>query len=74
MTEKNELSAKLAARRLTISLDALYRLVAVGKLPARKNAHGTWLIPAEAVEIRRKAKMASRRARQRTEVVVAVGT
>ncbi len=71
-SEKKELSAKLTARRLSISLDALYRLVAVGKLPARKNADGAWLIPADAVEIRRKARMKFHRTRQQAEAGVAV--
>jgi len=71
MKEKNELSAKLAARRLGITLDAIYRLVAVGKLQARKNTNGEWLIPADAVEVRRKARL--RRARQHAETPVPVG-
>ena len=73
MNEKNELSAKLAARRLGITLDAIYRLVAVGKLQARKNTDGEWLIPADAVEVRRKARMKLRRTSQHAETSVAVG-
>ena len=72
-SEKKELSAKLTARRLSISLDALYRLVAVGKLQARKNTDGEWLIPAAAVEIRRKARIKLRRAHQHVETPVPVG-
>ena len=72
-SEKKELSAKLTARRLSISLDALYRLVAVGKLPARKDADGAWLIPADAVEVRRKARIKLRRAHQQVDTSIAVG-
>lgn len=72
-SEKKELSAKLAARRLGITLDAIYRLMAVGKLQARKNTDGEWLIPAAAVEVRRKARLKLRRAHQQVETSIAVG-
>ena len=73
MKESKDLTVKLATRRLGISLDATYRLVAAGKLPARKDKNGKWLIPSDAVEERRKAKLRVRRARQRTETPVPVG-
>ncbi len=73
MNEKNELSAKLAARRLGITLDAIYRLLAVGKLQGRKSTDDEWLIPAAAVEIRRKARMKLRRANQQVDTSIAVG-
>ncbi len=68
-----DLTAKMATRRLGISLDATDRLIAAGKLPARKDKNGEWLIPSDAVEERRKAKMRVRRARQQEEVGVPVG-
>ncbi len=68
-----DLTAKMATRRLGISLDATYRLIAAGKLPARKDQNGLWLIPADAVETRRKARLSLRRARQQVETSVAVG-
>jgi hypothetical protein len=73
MNGKKELTAKVAARRLGITLDAVYRLLAVGKLQGRKNTDDEWLIPADAVEIRRKARMKLRRAYQQRETGVAVG-
>lgn len=73
MKESKELTVKLATRRLGISLDATYRLIAAGKLPARKDPNGLWLIPADAVEVRRKARMSLRRTRQREGEGFAVG-
>jgi hypothetical protein len=63
MQEKTELTAKAATRRLGISLDALYRLIYAAKLPARKK-DDVWLIPADAVEVRRKARIELRRKQQ----------
>ena len=54
-----EIKAADACRRLGITLDALYRLIYAAKLPARK-VDGRWLIPAEAVEARLKAREARR--------------
>ena len=53
----NELTVIEAARKLGITLDALYRLIYAGKLPARKEGK-KWLLPTSAVEarIREKAK------------------
>ena len=56
---KKEIKASDSCRRLGITLDALYRLIYAAKLPARK-VDGRWLIPAEAVEARRKARQARR--------------
>lgn len=67
------LTAKMATRRLGISLDATYRLIAAGKLPARKDPNGLWLIPVDAVETRRKARLSLRRAHQQVETSIAVG-
>ena len=50
-----EIKASGACRTLGITLDALYRLLYAAKLPARK-VDGRWLIPAEAVEARLKAR------------------
>jgi predicted site-specific integrase-resolvase len=57
MKETKELTAKMATRRLGISLDALYRLIYAAKLPARKDQDGRLHIPSDAVEARRKARM-----------------
>lgn len=54
---QNEIKATDACRRLGITLDALYRLIYAAKLPARK-VDGRWMIPAEAVEARLKARQA----------------
>jgi excisionase family DNA binding protein len=50
-----ELTVVAATRRLGITIDALYRLIYAGKLPARK-AGRRWLISASAVEERLKAR------------------
>ena len=52
-----ELTAIQAARQLGITMDALYRLIWVGRLPARK-ADRRWLLPYRAVEARLKAREA----------------
>lgn len=44
-----------AARKLGITLDALYRLIYAGRLPARKEGR-KWLISASSVEERIKKK------------------
>ncbi len=54
---ETEIRASDACRTLGITLDALYRLLYAAKLPARK-VDGRWLIPAEAVEARLKAREA----------------
>ena len=46
-----------ASRHLGITLDALYRLIHGGRLPARKEGK-RWMLPARAVEARRKAREA----------------
>jgi excisionase family DNA binding protein len=51
----NELSAQAATRRLGITIDALYRLIYAGKLPARKSGR-CWLIPERAIDQRLKAR------------------
>jgi excisionase family DNA binding protein len=50
-----ELTVVAATRRLGITIDALYRLIYAGKLPARKSGR-RWVIPAGAVEQRLKAR------------------
>lgn len=50
-----ELTAQQATRRLGITMDALYRLIYAGRLPARKERK-RWLIPAQAVEARLKQR------------------
>ncbi len=55
-TTARELSAVKTARRLGILLDQVYRLIYSNRLPARKDAEGKWLISAEAVEARLKAR------------------
>jgi excisionase family DNA binding protein len=50
-----ELTVVEATRRLGITIDALYRLIYAGKLPARKSDR-RWLISAESVESRLKAR------------------
>ncbi len=57
-----ELSAIETARRLDVMLDTVYRLIYSNRLPARKGGDGKWLISAEAVEARLKARE-ERRAR-----------
>ena len=54
-----ELSVVEATRRLGVSLDAIYKLIYAGKLPARKT-DGRWRIPVAAVEERVKAQAARR--------------
>ena len=54
---ETEINASDACRTLGITLDALYRLLYAAKLPARK-VDGRWLIPAEAVDVRLKAREA----------------
>jgi excisionase family DNA binding protein len=50
-----EVSPAHAARRLGVTLDAIYKLIYAGKLPAHKS--GTrWFVPIVAVEARLKAK------------------
>ena len=51
-----ELSVIEATRRLGVGIDATYKLLYSGKLPARK-VDGRWLIRADAVE----ARLAKRR-------------
>jgi excisionase family DNA binding protein len=50
-----ELTVIEAARQLGISLDALYRLIYAGKLPARKEGK-KWLLNSEAVDERIKKR------------------
>jgi excisionase family DNA binding protein len=50
-----DLKVSEAARQLTISLDAVYRLLYAGKLEARKK-NGRWVIEQSAVEKRLKEK------------------
>jgi excisionase family DNA binding protein len=47
----DELTAQQAARKLGITMDALYRLIYAGRLVARKESK-CWLIPLEAIEAR----------------------
>jgi excisionase family DNA binding protein len=55
MKQVKKMSAIEAARRLGVGLDYLYSLVWAGKLEGRK-INGRWLISAEAVEARLKAR------------------
>jgi len=55
MSTDQELTPAEAARKLGITLDAVYRLVYAGKLPARKLCN-RWLLPLEAVSARLRAK------------------
>ena len=48
-----------AARELGVSLDAIYRLIYAGKLPAQKESD-RWLIPQNEVELRAKTREARR--------------
>lgn len=50
-----ELGVMGTARKLGVTLDAIYKLIYAAKLPARKQ-DGKWVIPEEAVEDRIKAK------------------
>jgi excisionase family DNA binding protein len=52
---QNELTVIGAARKLGLTLDAVYRSIYSGRLPARKQA-GRWLIPASAVAARLKSR------------------
>ena len=52
-----ELTVVTATRRLGITIDALYRLIYAGKLPARKSDR-RWLIPAGAIEERLRVREA----------------
>ncbi len=53
MSKEKEVTAIEAARRLGVGLDYLYSLIWTGKLEGRK-VSGRWVIPAKAVEARRK--------------------
>lgn len=54
-----ELNVMEATRRLGIGLDATYKLIYAGKLPAHK-VDGRWRIPASAVEARLRAQVERR--------------
>jgi excisionase family DNA binding protein len=54
-----ELSVVEATRRLGVSLDAIYKLIYAGKLPAHKT-DGRWRIPGAAVDERLRAQAARR--------------
>jgi len=57
MQTEPELTVSKAARQLNVTLDAIYRLIYAGKLPARKEQR-CWLIPSTAIELRLKAREA----------------
>jgi excisionase family DNA binding protein len=57
MSKDQELTPAETARKLGITLDAVYRLVYAGKLPARKTGN-RWVLPLAAVSARLKAKEA----------------
>jgi excisionase family DNA binding protein len=50
-----ELTIIETARKLGITLDALYRLIYAGRLPARKSGR-RWMIPLDAVQARLRSK------------------
>jgi excisionase family DNA binding protein len=50
-----ELTVIETARKLGITLDALYRLIYAGRLPARKEGR-RWMIPSDAVRARLESK------------------
>jgi excisionase family DNA binding protein len=50
-----EMTAQQATRKLGITMDALYRLIYAGRLPARKESK-RWMIPSAAVEARLKQR------------------
>jgi excisionase family DNA binding protein len=52
---RNELTVIATARQLGLTLDAVYRAIYSGRLPARKQAR-RWLIPASAIASRLKAR------------------
>lgn len=52
---QNELTVIATARRLGLTLDAVYRAIYSGRLPARKLAK-RWLIPSSAVSARLKTR------------------
>ena len=55
MLAEQELTVAKAARQLNVTLDAIYRLIYAGRLPARKDRRH-WLIPSSAIEVRLKAR------------------
>lgn len=55
---QNELTVIATARRLGLTLDAVYRAIYSGRLPARKQAR-RWLIPASAVAARLRSREAA---------------
>lgn len=59
----NHLSVQKAARKLGITLDAVYRLCKAGKLESKKRRNGQWQIPVAAIRERktRKARELRRR-------------
>lgn len=52
---EKELTVIATARRLGLTLDAVYRAIYSGRLPARKQA-GRWLISASAIAARLKRR------------------
>ncbi len=50
--DSKELTAFEATRRLGITVDATYRLIYAGRLPARKDAAGKWCVSEAAVDQR----------------------
>jgi len=53
---KTRISVAEAAKYLGITLDATYRLLKAGKIPARKRKSGEWSVPRAAVVERRVVK------------------
>jgi excisionase family DNA binding protein len=52
---EQELTVAKAARQLNVTLDAIYRLIYAGRLPAHKDQR-IWLIPISGIEARVKAR------------------
>jgi len=64
---RREITVMEATRRLSISVDALYKLICAAKLPARKDK-GRWLIPSDAVEARLRQRQAKNNAGQHNKI------
>jgi hypothetical protein len=52
--EPDELTVAQFARKFGVSMEGVYRAIYVGKIPARKDEDGRWLIPRTAVARRQR--------------------
>ena len=56
MSQAQEIGISAAARTLNVTLDAIYRLIWAGRLDAKKNPDGKWMVQRAAIERRLKER------------------